>query len=243
MKIRIEDNFGIAPNKLLNNEKISLKAKGLFVYIQSKPDGWSFSAEKIALSHRDGVASVSASLQELEENGYLKRTKMHGEGGYWTQNYELCIPNQEDLPNNQRLEAINPSFDFPLTDKPSTDNPLTENHINNSNKEISKKEIVKKNIVDDRFDKFWELYAKNIGKDKCYTEWKRINSIEKDKILNVLPSYVQSTPDIQYRKNPLKYLKEKAWLDMIVLPFDFKKKEDASPTIRPVSVISVPNDY
>ena len=227
MKLKIEENFGVAPNELLNNEKISLKAKGMFVYIQSKPDGWNFSAEKIALSHSDGRDSVISALRELEENGYLKREKRHAGNGKWEQMYVLSISSHYGFSVNG------------LTVDGLSVNGLP---VNNSNKDLSKKDLVKKNIVDERFEKFWGLYDKEIAKEKCYSEWKYINTIDKDKILKVLPSYIESTPDIQYRKNPFKYLKEKAWLD-VVIQTENKKKEDASPLARPVSTISVPNDY
>lgn len=227
MKLKLESNFGIAPNKLLNNEKISLKAKGLFVYIQSKPEGWSFSAEKIALSQRDGLDSVKSAIKELEEHGYLIRQKRHTDLGKWEQTYNLCIPTM---------------VDYPLVEKPLEEKPLVENHPNNSKQESSKKEEVIKSIVDERFDKFWKLYNKEVAKDRCYGEWRFINTIDKDKILKVLPSYIESTPDIQFRKNPFKYLKEKAWLDTII-PYENKRREEASPLARPVSTISVPNDY
>jgi len=228
MKLNIKDNYGIAPNTLLNDERISLRAKGLFCYIQSKPDGWNFSAKNICMSHLDGRDSIIATLRELEKHGYLVREKCHGMGGKWEQTYILAIPAITDLP---------------FTVQPSTVQPFTVNPYNNSNKEISNKEIVIKNIVDERFEKFWELYDKDIAKDKCYSEWKYIPTIDKDKILNALPSYIESTPDPQFRKNPFKYLKEKAWLDAIIIPLDNKKKEEASPLFRPVSTISVPNDY
>lgn len=227
MKLRIDNNFGIAPNKLLNDEKISLKAKGLFVYIQSKPEGWSFSAERIALSQRDGLDSVKSAIKELEEHGYLIRQKRHTDLGKWEQTYNLCIPAM---------------VDYPLEEKPLEEKPLVENHPNNSKQESSKKEEVIKSIVDERFEKFWKLYNKEVAKDRCYGEWRFINTIDKDKILKVLPSYIESTPDIQFRKNPFKYLKEKAWLDTII-PYENKRKEEASPLARPVSTISVPNDY
>ena len=227
MKLNIKDNYGIAPNSLLNNNKISLKAKGLFVYIQSKPDGWNFSADRIALSHVEGRESIMSALKELETHGYLKRQKIHGERGKWEQTYILTIPTTTGLPTTAEPTAVEPT---------------TGNPYNNSKQESSKKEEEKKNIVDERFEKFWELYNKDIAKDKCYSEWKYINSIDKDKILNVLPSYIKSTPDPQFRKNPFKYLSEKAWLDAIIIPLD-KKKEEASPLYRPVSIISVPNDY
>ena len=227
MKLKLESNFGIAPNKLLNDEKISLKAKGLFVYIQSKPEGWSFSAERIALSQRDGLDSVKSAIKELEEHGYLIRQKRHTDLGKWEQTYNLCIPTM---------------VDYPLEEKPLEEKPLVENHPNNSKQESSKKEEVIKSIVDERFDKFWKLYNKEVAKDRCYGEWRFINTIDKDKILKVLPSYIESTPDIQFRKNPFKYLKEKAWLDTII-PYENKRREEASPLARPVSTISVPNDY
>jgi len=227
MKLNIKDNYGIAPNSLLNNKEISLRAKGLFAYIQSKPDGWSFSAERIALSHVEGRESIMSALKELENHGYLMRQKIHGERGKWQQTYILAIPTTTGLPTTVEPTAVEPT---------------TVNPYNNSNKDLSKKDLVKKNIVDDRFEKFWSLYDKEVAKDKCYSEWKYINTIDKDKILNALPLYIQSTPDVQYRKNPFKYLKEKAWLDAVI-SFDNKRKEDLTPLARPVSVISVPNDY
>lgn len=243
MKLKIDESFGVAPNSLLNNEEISLKAKGLFVYIQSKPDGWNFSAEKIALSHKDGLGSIISALKELEDFGYLIRRKSHGERGRWEQIYELCLPLVEKSGEKVPLEQISPSVDFPQTDNPRTENPFTVNHINNSNKDTSKKELVKKSIVDERFEKFWELYNKDVGKDECYKAWRFINPMDKDKILKVLPSYIESTPDIRFRKNPLKYLNNKAWLDEIIRN-DFNNKETEKTTIvRPISVITVPKDF
>jgi hypothetical protein len=227
MKLNIKDNYGIAPNSLLNNKEMSLRAKGLFAYIQSKPDGWNFSAERIALSHVEGKESIMSALKELENHGYLIRQKIHGERGKWEQTYILTFPATTVLPTTVEPSAVEPS---------------AVNPYNNSNIDYSKKDIVNKSIVDERFEKFWGLYNKEVAKDKCYSEWKYINTIDKDKILKALPTYIQATPDIQYRKNPLKYLKEKAWLDVVV-PFENKRKEDISPLARPVSVISVPNDY
>jgi hypothetical protein len=212
------------------------------VYIQYKPDSWKFSAEKIALYNKDGLASVIACIRELEESGYLRREKRHGINGHWEQYYELCVPNQVISEEKVPLEQIEPFVDFPQTVYPQTEKPLTGNHINNSNKESSKKEEVKRSIVDDRFEKFWDLYDKKIGKDDCYKQWKFINQIDKDKILKTLPSYIKSTPEIKYRKNTLKYLKSKTCLDEIIKT-DYKKADEPTIITRPVSTIIVPNDY
>lgn len=66
-KLRVQNRFGVVPNDLLNDKTISLKAKGLFAYIQSKPDDWDFSSERIALDHTDGRDSVRSAIIELEK--------------------------------------------------------------------------------------------------------------------------------------------------------------------------------
>ena len=70
-KLIIKDRFAITPNELLYDKNISLRAKGLYLYIQSKPDNWEFSAERIVLETKDGVASIRAGLKELEEFGLI----------------------------------------------------------------------------------------------------------------------------------------------------------------------------
>ena len=83
-KLVIKSRYGIVPNELLNDPNISLKAKGLFAYLQSKPDGWSFSREKISRQTKDGRDSISSALQELEENGYLQRIQVRNQNGIFT---------------------------------------------------------------------------------------------------------------------------------------------------------------
>lgn len=69
---------------------------------------------------------------------------------------------------------------------------------------------------DANFEKFWNLYSKKISRDKCYKKWKRLSNEDKEEIFRTLPKYLESTPDIQYRKNPLSYLNSSSWLDEII---------------------------
>ena len=75
MKLKIKSRFWITPNELLQDENISWKAKGLYWYLQSKPDNWDFSAEKISREAKDGLDSTKSGLQELEKAWYLERKK------------------------------------------------------------------------------------------------------------------------------------------------------------------------
>ena len=57
--------------KLLNNLKISLEAKELYEYFQSRPQGWKFSISKIASQLNEKEKTIQKAIKELERNGYL----------------------------------------------------------------------------------------------------------------------------------------------------------------------------
>ena len=76
------------PNAILQNEKLTLKAKGLWVYLNSKPDGWTFSIDRIAEEQQDGRDAVRSAIHELEEAGLLIRTRT-SIGTGWDDDYTL----------------------------------------------------------------------------------------------------------------------------------------------------------
>lgn len=119
-KIRITNRYGVTPNSLLNNEEISLKAKGLYAFIQSKPDDWDFSALKISSQCKEGLDAIRLAIIELEKFGYLVRQKNHNEKGFWEIDYIL--------------------YETPIKEEPTLENPTKDNTQNNSKKDLSKKE-------------------------------------------------------------------------------------------------------
>lgn len=87
--------FTQVANAVLNDAKLSFKAKGLFAYLYSKPDGWDFESGRIAEQSTDGRDSVRAGLVELEQQGYLKRYKLPN--GRMV--YEVCYPPMTENPS------------------------------------------------------------------------------------------------------------------------------------------------
>ena len=71
LKKEIDTKFGWAPHGVIYDPQLSLKAKGLWLYIHTKPQGWHFAAERIARETSDGEKSIKAGLRELVEKGYL----------------------------------------------------------------------------------------------------------------------------------------------------------------------------
>lgn len=68
-------NYTQVSNITLRDPQLTLKAKGLFSYLYSKPDNWDFNGDRICLESLDGRKSVYAGLKELENNGYIIRKK------------------------------------------------------------------------------------------------------------------------------------------------------------------------
>lgn len=130
-KIRIKNRYGTVPNALLNSDQISFKAKGLYAYIQSKPDDWDFSVERISSQVKEGKPSISAALKELENAGYLSRIRYQTDFGYWVVEYLL-----HEFPIKESLISGIPMQENPIAGKPS----------NNSNKDLSNKDILYNNI-------------------------------------------------------------------------------------------------
>jgi hypothetical protein len=131
-KTHVFSRYGTTPNEVLNNKEISLKAKGLFGYIQSKPDDWSFTLNKIASQNKEGVESIRGAVRELEEAGYLRRYNYQNTKGQWECEYMLYTSPVTPEPLKK------PSEEKPYEEIPHTENPHTL--VN----KISKQEEAKK---------------------------------------------------------------------------------------------------
>lgn len=69
------------PNKLLNDNNISLKAKGLFVFLQNMPSDWSASRSKIMDHLKEGEDSIASAIKELKNHGYLTISMIKNDNG------------------------------------------------------------------------------------------------------------------------------------------------------------------
>lgn len=67
------------------------------------------------------------------------------------------------------------------------------------------------------FEQWWEMYDKKCGKSDCLKKWQKLSFEERQECLKATPAYVASTPDKQFRKNPLSFLNQKAWQDEIII--------------------------
>ena len=74
----------------VNDKSLSLKAKGILVYLLSKPSGWHGHIYEITRNSKDGEARVKSGLKELVALGYAKlETKPKKEGKFQGKYYQV----------------------------------------------------------------------------------------------------------------------------------------------------------
>ena len=77
-------------HRIIDDSNISLKAKGLFLYLSSRPAGWKVCIENIAKENSDGQTAIYSAIKELEGNGYLMRKRFYENGRIAGIDYKLC---------------------------------------------------------------------------------------------------------------------------------------------------------
>lgn len=124
-KIKIK-GFTIIDNDVINDDRMHLKALGLFAYMWSKPDDWQFYVSEIASHFKDGESAVSSAMKELMTLGYLKRTQNRKDGRFANYDYVL-----RELPKQENQGSV-PKGDFTKSEKPKPENRglLNTDHTN-----------------------------------------------------------------------------------------------------------------
>lgn len=127
--------FGMVPNEL--TRKASIKATGMWCFIEQLPEGWDFSVEGLSKVMHEGKDAIRSAVQELENLGYLVRVQGKNDIGKFSKSdWEL------------RWHPENPSSEEPSAENPTTENP-PQYHIeritNRTNGITKDKDICKSN--------------------------------------------------------------------------------------------------
>ncbi len=77
------NGFVMMSNAVLNDNRLSLKAKGLLCYLLAKPPDWRPMIADICAHCCDGEESVRTALKQLAKHGYAKLVRDQSERGRW----------------------------------------------------------------------------------------------------------------------------------------------------------------
>lgn len=128
----LRSNFTQVANQALNDKRLSWKARGIFAFLQSKPEEWNFFFENISKqSDKDGDKSLRSGLKELEELGYLTRKPKYNKQGIYGYDWILSLPVVDHLVQVPKVHA-------PNVHEPNDTHSNTYLSNTNSNKYIKK---------------------------------------------------------------------------------------------------------
>ncbi|GAA4273747.1 helix-turn-helix domain-containing protein [Aquimarina gracilis] len=103
----IKKDFTISPNKLINNNNISDRARFLFVYMSSKPSDWTFYNYQLSKALGYSVDTLRKYIKELVETGWVVKEKQKRISGKFTANtYILYSKPQIVLPCRKNTGTV-----------------------------------------------------------------------------------------------------------------------------------------
>lgn len=187
---KLQKNFTVTDNRIMQKQGLSFEARGLYFYMISLPDGWEFSEARLAKNGGIGIDKCKRILKELFEIGLVKREFTHNEKGYKKAIYTLF-----DFTTMENTTAENPSAENPMKENP-TNNKEIVTQIKKENKEriLTNNENLKnldikenlnfkrnldikkeKNIKKEKksiFDEALELYPQDEKLNFSYDNWR-----------------------------------------------------------------------
>ena len=157
-------NYSVIANGIFRDRRISLKAKGLLGILLSLPQNWNLSIEGLTKITKEGRHSITNTITELIENGYIDRNQIRDKGKFVGYQY---IVNEK------------PKSAKPITAKPLTEKPIQLSKENNKvkkNKDITetlKKEVQEFDTTEQNKTEFLEYWLETSRSGKTKFEMQK----------------------------------------------------------------------
>jgi len=140
------DAFTQIRNSVFRDSRLTAKAMGIFGNISTHRDGWGITPDSLSTQMRDGIAAIKSGLRELEEYGYLRRTRVRNSDGtlgasvyFITDQPEMFLGDSELENRRSEPEVENP----PVVQPPVVD----RLHKKTTSKKISNKKTLSPRAV------------------------------------------------------------------------------------------------
>jgi hypothetical protein len=179
---KTQKGFTTVLNAIVNYQNKSMKCLGLYIYLASKPETWSFNDTDILNHFTDGETALATAKKELKDLGLLQIVSNRDEKGKiinWTWILSSEIVQIEEKPTTGKTHNLDNTTTGKTTPYSKT-NSISK--TNNSNIKNTKKE----NLEDLRNINILaiEEYSKTLTDNpkETETEWKSSNAKLKDMV-------------------------------------------------------------
>ena len=188
-------NFQVIPRELVFDNSLSDRARFVYCFMASKPDGWDFLLNPMAKELGYSVETLRKYINELIDGGWLKKGEQNNDGKFGAVVYTLLSTKKadiEEIPTRKKADTEKSRHG---------ENPTQYNKDNEEKKDLAKKEGIDKSIpkkkadndVDEFVDRMYALYPAKCPKRGTY-----LGKSQKDKvkIKSLLKTYSES--DIEF---------------------------------------------
>lgn len=130
--------FTQVANVVLTSPKISLKAKGLYAYLFSKPDTWEFSSHRMEGELKESHPTIVKLLRELEHHCLLMRKRQKNGKVEYFLTYSMCdiTPSKESLLGPElkkaQVKILHSEESLPISNIDNTSNIEEESNTDNT---------------------------------------------------------------------------------------------------------------
>ncbi|UXR86198.1 conserved phage C-terminal domain-containing protein [Staphylococcus felis] len=137
-------NFVTVHKDFIHDSNISWKAKGILLYLLSRPDDWQIYETELEQHSTDGLSGLKSGIKELEEIGYIQRNRKRDKSGrlngyeylVYEQPHHIRFSNVGKTVNGKTNNGKTVNGKSHTTNNNSTNNDLTNNNSTNNDVNI-----------------------------------------------------------------------------------------------------------
>jgi hypothetical protein len=101
--------FTIIPNAIVQNDELSLTARGLLGLLLSQPENTAATVKDLTEAVAEGQKRVTNAMKELQSAGYVVCTRVQNERGHWSTHVEVFDLPQAEAPKDETPKSGRPS--------------------------------------------------------------------------------------------------------------------------------------
>lgn len=221
-RLSIDEHFTAVPNEWARDERLSRRARGLLVEVMSHRVGWHVTIRSLAKGGKEGRDAIQTALNELVENGYVRRSQPRTGGKFEEIEYELCDPptvsgfsgHGEEIPD-QTVSGFAVSGSTVSGKSATKKNISSEDHP--SEDQVQELSL----IAAASFDDFWSVWPKKVAKPDAQRAWaKAVKTVPGEQIVAAAIAYRDNPgiPDKQFIPYPATWLNRAGWDDELPSP-------------------------
>lgn len=201
----------------LNDDRLSFRSRGVLVWLLDKPDDWRTDSTAIARAGKEGREAIRSALRELEEAGYLRRSKTQDEGGRWVTIVDVYETPEEADAEDRGTDARKPvgrvSGRSTENGEPKTENETLPTLFAGPQEETPPAAPPAGGVP---FVEFWSNYPRRVGKGDAEKAWAKATKLAPASvILEAVRRYAAEVEGREVAKiaHPSTWLNGRRWED------------------------------